>query len=1061
MNDQAARNMIHSRFDLNLLVEAGAGSGKTTSLTDRMVEAVATGHVRVEHMAAITFTRKAANRLKEKFQEDLEKGRHIETDPVRAVRMEEALQHLHRCFIGTIHSFCASMLRERPVEAGINPDFTELDETGDRLAQSEAWEQLLAMLKIENPLLLEELAAIGVDPLDLKIAAQVRNAFPEVRVYTERVEKPDLQDLRSRIDGFLVKVYPHLPDKQPEKGWDALQDTVRKARRMIDHYDLESDAALMGLAAVFDRTLGVTLNRWPDKEVAKELRDITAPLFRENVIKPALKQWQAHCHPVLTKLVEEASVFYRQLRRQKGWVNFQDLLLTSTEMLRDNPEVRGHFANKYRCLLVDEFQDTDPVQAEMLLYLTGDHVQERDWTKITPRPGSLFLVGDPKQSIYRFRRADIDTYHQMKNLIEYTGGQVLTLTTNFRSLHALGRHLNPLFQEILPETATPEQAAYAPMETRREGEEDCLQGVLVNAVSPEFRKKEEIVGEDARRIAALIRQWVDEQKPIGKIEAPAQYGDFLILTRYRDSLTDYTQHLEAEGIPYRVTGSSVFAGLPEVQELMTLLTCLDQPDDAIATVAVLRGLFFGFSDDDLYQYKRQGGSFRWRGFQGDESMLNGALHCLQNWRKELLRLPFSVALEKILDETDMFSSAWLEEGGRVRCGHLVYLLEVVKQEEAAGNTSVQGIMEQLNTLMEIGVEEELDITGEVNVVRVMNLHKAKGLEAPVVFLAHPYKQVSRSPDYHIHREGNEVTGHFVYTIPTSTFGQKPIGKTLNWEMWEEIESTFLTAEEDRLLYVAATRAESLLVISSCGNNSKNPWARLLKDLEEKDMVEPENSEEKEPIAESMPVFQELEYDDWVMKISRATYSTMSPTADKKAEEMWQVGRKEGGGAAWGMVVHRLLEYMVLHRLRMTQESLKQMPFEKWVTEIDLPAESMLKLWEAGELFLNSDLWERLLQADDVHEEVPFHLWVTQDHPLAHCMPEDVTYPVYYSGIIDLVFREKNNWIIVDYKTDQPENDTGYAVLEKVYQRQLQQYKAVWEYITGDAVNETAIYFLYR
>lgn len=1066
LKDQQARDEISRNFRQNMLVEAGAGSGKTTSLTDRMVEAVAQGHVKAPHMAAITFTRKAAYQLKEKFQEVLETKWQAEKDPERAQRMEAALNQISLCFIGTLHSFCAGMLRERPVEAGINPDFIELDDTADGYAQEQAWEMFLKELAMENPGLLERLEAIGVDPMDLKDSAKTCVSFPEVTLFSETVEKPDIDGLKQAIVDFVEEIRPHLPKDQPEKGWDTLQEAVIKASGRLSHFDLTTDPAVMELATLFDKTLRVTLNRWPDKLTAKIFRDETAPVFVDTVIRPAVQQWQAYCHPIITKLVKAATDYYSQLRKQRGWVNFQDLLMNTTRMLRENLEVRQHFSEKYQCLLVDEFQDTDPIQAEMLLFLASTDPEEKEWTAIHPKPGSLFLVGDPKQSIYRFRRADMDTYHQVKKIIENTGGKVLKLTSNFRSLHALSRQINPLFEGILPESDTPEQAAYAPMLTQQEGNESCLQGVLKNPVPANFQTKDDIVQEDARRIAACIRHWVDTKQTIGTTNNEASYGDFLILTRYRDGISEYTNQLEAQGIPYRVSGSSVFGALPEIQESITLLQYLAQPANEILGMAVLRGLFFGYSDEELYHHRKQKGSFRLLGKQPDSNALKDDFQRLQHWHQILKKSPLSVVFEKILQETDLLPASWLEEGGRIRCGHLVYLMEVIKQEEAAGNTTLHGLLETIQNLAEKGVEEELDITGEENVVRVMNLHKAKGLESSVVFLAHPSKMVSWPPTHHIQRAAKEVMGHFVYMKSQGNFQNKILGKTRDWKTWQAIETTFLEAEEDRLLYVAATRAKHLLVVSGAFKNHKNPWERLLRNVKDDHILqisemEPETTLEASTHWQETKEFKLIEEDSWLESLSRPSYHRKSPTDmdEKKLEAMWLVERETGGGKAWGNVVHRLLEYLVKHRKDITMEGLAQLPLNRWLEEEGLPAEGEPELMATAKQVMTSPLWKRIRHAEKAYAEVPFHVWVTEAHPLASSLPVNTNFPVYYSGVMDLVLKETEGWVIVDYKTDRPKDPKGYEVLKKAYEPQLIQYQKVWESITGETVTQAFIHFL--
>ena len=1044
IRDQAARDRINTVFDRNLLVEAGAGSGKTTSLTQRMVAAVAGGHVEVHQMAAITYTRKAAAELKERFQEELEKA-----------SLETALQDMHRCYVGTIHSFCASMLRERPVEAGIDPEFRELEESENQFRLEEAWEELLVELKVNDSPLLHQLEAIGVEPAALKEAVRSLANFPDVTIHTHQEGKPDLSSVKEAIRDFVGELKPHLPEREPDKGYDGLQSALRQADRMLRRMPLQSDPEMVELMEVFEKTLDVTMNRWPDGTLAKEFRDLKAPDFQESVIRPALEAWRAYCHPIITEFVKTAVNWYADVRRKNGWVNFQDLLLNTAALLRNYPEVRRYFGQKYRCLLVDEFQDTDPIQTEILFYLTGTQHQETNWQQITPRPGSLFVVGDPKQSIYRFRRADIDLYQQVKNRIRETGGEILELTTNFRSLNSLSHHLNPIFREILPTEASSYQAAYAPMETRKAGEASGLSGPKIMEVGGGAIKKDDILHRDAKNIARFIRHSVDTGRITGSDGTPAVYSDFLILTRYKDSIHLYTRELETLQIPYRVAGGSDFENEREIKEIATLLRALENPADKIHLVAVLRGLFFGFSDDELYQYRRAGGTFSlWASPPENLSPEAGqamaeALEKLKTYHRWFRTLPFSVMLEKVFAETGLLPSTWQEPEGRTRCGHLLYLLEYLKKEETAGITTSDSLLESLQNLMATGIEEELDITGEENVVRIMNLHKAKGLEAPVVFLAHPFKMVNRPPDRHIKRQEKEAIGGWVYKVPKGPFGSRTLGMTRDWPEWEQEESTYQEAEEDRLLYVAATRAKNALIISRCSKDDKNPWRRLLKgmgeeaviDLETMETTAPETIKSPQP-PEPLPQMEEAAGTSWVESLAEPSYSHTTPTEDKDLKALWETERATGGGKVWGTLVHDVLEILV------KKGTVEETVLKNRMKEAGVEPKRLEELKALLQEFQQSPLWQRIQNSPEAHTEVPFH--IKEEHEEK---------PVYLSGIIDLVFREGDGWVIVDYKTDRLKDQAGYEALEKAYQPQIQQYRKVWEEITGETVSQCLVHFL--
>ncbi len=494
-------------LDANFLVEAGAGSGKTTSLAGRMVRLIATGTCPVERIAAVTFTRKAAAELRQRFQEGLEKALRPESDPVTRGRLGEALENLDAAFIGTIHSFCARLLRERPVEAGLGPEFEEIEGIEETLLKQQAWNEYLLRVRLERPAILERLDSLDISPADLEDGYDRVVLYPDVTMAGGPVSAPDLDGAREGLEQFLELAARYMPGTEPEKGWDDLQSLVRRASRWRAAFNLGDDRYFLRLLARMDKNARPVLKRWNSPEGAREV-ERAFNTFRAGVVAPVLKRWREYRHSVVLDFLLEAARHYGDVRRRLNRVNFQDLLMNTAEMLRDNPGVRAYFQQRYTHLLVDEFQDTDPVQAEIMLYMTGGDTHEKDWTALAPRNGSLFVVGDPKQSIYRFRRADIDTYNLVKRRIAETGGHVVHLTSNFRSAAPIVNWVNSAFQDLFSVNGAPYQACYTAMTPVREDAGNGDSGIrrLELAGAP---RQEDVVREDAARVASWIRRGLE------------------------------------------------------------------------------------------------------------------------------------------------------------------------------------------------------------------------------------------------------------------------------------------------------------------------------------------------------------------------------------------------------------------------------------------------------------------------------------------------------------------------------------------------------------------------
>ena len=1036
--DQQDRDRITRELDRSFLVEAGAGSGKTTSLVDRMVALIIRGEVEVEELAALTFTRKAAGELRERFQEGLEKALKEDEEPARS-RAGRALENMERGFVGTIHSFCSLILRERPVEAGLDPGFVDIDEEEEKRIRGRAWEQFLLWAQAEKPQLIKGLAGLDIKAAELEGSFQAVINFPEIELITKKVPYPQetLNQARQEVNCFLDEMEQYLPGEEPEKGWDKLQNKIRRGLRWREKFTLEGDRILLRLLDFMSNKPEVTLNRWPDLDTGRWARDKEIE-FLEKTVEPALQEWHRYCHEPIINFLKEAEKFYAQLRQRENLLNYQDLLLQTARLLRDNDEVRSYFKEKYTRLLVDEFQDTDPLQAEIVLYLAGDDSGEKNWADIRPRPGALFLVGDPKQSIYRFRRADIDIYSRVKQIMEKTGGGVLKLSTNFRSLQPLVQWSNRVFSSILGQEDPPYQASYQDMDYFRSHSPEGTSPIRVLGTEKvKGNNKEEICSLEAERIASFIARAVAGELYIEAEDRTARPEDFLIIIPYKKPLVIYARALEKAGLPFTVSGGGNIQGCQELVELMPILRAISDPDNPVPLIAALRGVFFGISDQELYELRSARGNFS---FLSDlphklEPALGSAWEQMRYFWKLSQELNPAGALARIIEELGAIPLALAAPLGRSRAGYLLQALELVEKREQAGATDFAGAVHFLEELLENGVEEEIDPRGDLVGVRLMNLHKAKGLEAPVVFLADPSHESKIPPRMHVTRKGNQGWGYL--EIKDGARARPP-----DWDYYKGQEEKYLQAEKDRLRYVAATRAQEMLIVSVYrGKESNSFWYPLNPYLGE----EPELEEGVfSPASEiSRPVTandRENFYQNQKEVLSRLQekgFQRKTVTEMVRQGEYPQRTEITGRGAAWGNVIHHALEIMTGQNIP-PDNVLQQL-----LQEEGLAARELTLLRQKLQEIIRSPLWVRLSSADRVIREASFGLREGD---------------LYLTGSADLVFFDRGSWVIVDYKSDRVENEEHLQELIIYYRPQVEAYARYWERLTGEQVGEKGLFF---
>ncbi len=604
--DQPTRDRILSDLKTTFIVEAGAGSGKTTALVGRLAALLESGRAEPEQVATVTFTRKAATELRQRIAEHFDSKLTEETPPHLVDRLTKIRQEQDRIFIGTIHSFCARLLRERPFEAGVPADFTELDEPENIALLEEAWNDFDTELHRRQDPDLERLGDVGLS------LAQLRPAYLKLADYsdigdwpTPAAAPPQVAPLRDACRAWHERIADILDQVDRQPGKCALLRHFSRVLRHARIRDLDQLVDLMEHVEYMARDKSPTKKWWPKQVDAKALQE-QWQAFIADTLQPALASWQAHRYPLVMGLLRRAVAHAHQVRLRSGKLSFQDLLLGAARVLRESPSARRALQARWPFLLVDEFQDTDPIQAEVLLWLADDgRSQPRVWTQTRPRPGSLFIVGDPQQSIYRFRRADLVTYQRVKEVLQAGGSEVLHLSTSFRARPELVAWCNEVFADVYPKQPTPTMPAFQPL-VAAPGATSTPVPPLVRILSAQQGKKlGAVVDDEAEEIAEYIAQ--DQRAH------PARpLNEFLILTRKKARLTGYAQAFARRGIPFEITGGSRLNELPELRYLTQIVEAIAYPERPISLVAVLRGPMFGLSDAQLFAFARIEERFNWR-----------------------------------------------------------------------------------------------------------------------------------------------------------------------------------------------------------------------------------------------------------------------------------------------------------------------------------------------------------------------------------------------------------------------------------------------------------------
>jgi ATP-dependent helicase/nuclease subunit A len=842
--DEQDRDLIRTALDDTLVVEAAAGTGKTTALVDRMVRVLATGRAEMSGLVAVTFTEKAAGELKLRLRQELEKARAELALPVDEHRaLEAALRSLEEAQIGTIHGFCADLLKEHPVEAGVDPLFVVLTEDQARRrydAAFAAWFQ--AALRempegVRRSLRRSSRPGMGGDadadgPVDRLRAAGWN--LTEWRDFPAAWTRPEFARA-SEIDRLTtcVQLFAEITRKASNPRDPLFLDTAAARRaadelpRLIADEDLDGAEALL-VDLCRDRDFRRARKGYGPQFAREFTRVATYEAHQELILQLDVfkRDADADLAALLRDELRGSLDLYADLKKRKGELDFFDLLHHARNLVYERDAVRAALQTRCARIFVDEFQDTDPLQAELLLLLTADDPRERDWKSARPVPGKLFIVGDPKQSIYRFRRADVQVYHDVCRQLLGHGARHLTLTTSFRSTPALQRVVNAGFASAMVENDDTLQAGYIPLSPSRSASRTQPSVVALPVPKPYGRRNVSAMAIEASLpdavgafIGWLLHEsgWTVTTRQAPETRVPVQPGHICILFRRfvsfgKDVTRDYVNALEARSIHHLLVGGRAFHDREEIETLRAALAAVEWPDDELSVFATLRGALFAIGDDDLLEFRHLYGRalhpFKVPAnlpphlkAMGDTLSLLARLHTQRN------RRPVAETVTRLLDSTRAHVGFALRRGGEQVLANVLHVAELARQYERNDGLSFRGFVETLRDAAERGDAAEAPIVEDgSDGVRLMTVHKAKGLEFPVVVLADITAKLAQ---LEASRSIDAANGRCALRIG----GWSP--KDLLDRQAEEHGRDL--AEGVRLAYVAATRARDLLIVPGVGD----------------------------------------------------------------------------------------------------------------------------------------------------------------------------------------------------------------------------------------------------
>jgi ATP-dependent helicase/nuclease subunit A len=1041
-SDGLARHTLLTDFDSTLFVDAGAGTGKTTAIVGRIAELVAHGRVEMAQLVAITFTEAAAAELRTRIREALQEAA---LDPARSeperARCVRASASIGDAAIDTIHAFAGDLLRTYPLHAGLPPDFRTLDEIEAELDFEErfrAWFEGVAD-DAEHRDTVRTALLMGLGPDRMQTLARALHENYDLLSASSSWECPAATDPMGVAHALAAAIreaqllLAHAP-----AGHQAIQivEGLSFASERLAEAS-SPDQALLALESIEKITVKGTQLDWGAVDgvnAFKRLKEILCGV--EHGAEDVLQSRRTTLFCALLVALRDFVLVYAAERKRLGVATFQDLLVWARDLLRDSDEVSGRVQSRWTRVFIDEFQDTDPLQAEIAFYLCAQPGAPLpgDWRHVALQPGKLCLVGDPKQSIYRFRRADIALYQAIRELV----AKPLVLSRNFRSVPAALDFVNRHFERTMTFAAgaqphyqhlAPDAAATGPALWRFGGP--------VDGKAPQVWEQEaEAVGGCVSRI--MEDRWrVSERGPKGRVEREVRHGDICVLIPSRTNLRRLERAFETRDIPYRIESGEIVVGTQEVRDLLSALRAIDDPSDQVAVMAALRSPIYGCSDPELVRWAAEKGRLDYLyPVDGKVDRVRASLEHLVSFHEARNRTSVAALVERFVDDRMLVAGAFGERRPRELWRRYRY---VVARARAFASTGRRTLREFVEWLEALGRTQARDVSGSIvesdeEAVRVLTVHRAKGLEFPIVIMT---GLGSSRSFYSPNVIGDRLQGQ-VRAGVNDVAGR-------NWwspgyEDARDVERHLEEAEAIRLAYVASTRARDHLVLGlhhRAGESKPVPALGFAQTLavmgEAVREIEPMDTPPRPAVAVvAVATADQILADEeaWVARrratlagavgsafVTATARAALAESEEPRTEPDAAQFKRGRGGTSVGRAVHSVLQAVDLA----AQEGLGTLARAQAAAEgIPQRAEEVARLARRA---CDSEPVRRAVASARFWREVPVGA------PSGGQVLE---------GFIDLLFETPEGYEIVDYKTDDLREDevegrmAGYRIQGDAY-----------------------------
>jgi ATP-dependent helicase/nuclease subunit A len=796
--------MAIDEFDSDLLVSAGAGTGKTTVLTEKYLKLLEQRRAEVNEIVAITFTKKAAAEMSDRIQKRIREKFEQAVDPEEVALWQTQLNKIENARITTFHSLCLGLIREYPIEAGLTPATDVLDDGEENLLLLQVITDTLTAALHDEGLDIELLTRLVFESNWEAFGKSLAELYHQVResgLGFSAVAQLSTANLQAALAGNPVEIHhlsmavaellayaptQKLTDRAQEligafgREWPDYRKSITEAR------DLDGlMTALLGIKKALPKNLPNCI-----KDRVVEIHQLVEDYSTKLLDREALKRIA-----LLVELLERIDRDFTGVKLAAGMVDFTDQQLLARNLLRQNPELTEKIRQGIRYIMVDEFQDTNSLQVDLIKLLTGEGYSG----------GRLMAVGDIKQSIYRFRGAEAGVILSFEEQMRAGQGRVIFLTRNYRSSQLVIRFVNQLSRQLFAGEAFP----YEALESTQPDTGAQLE--LVYSGEADLSEQARMV---ARRIAGLVRESRTAERPI-------EYKDIVLLFRASTAMPFFQQALQELGIPYYAAGGSHFYQRQEVIDQLNLLRLVQQRYDGVALCGLLSSPYGGLTEEQLVLIGQ--GRPLVEQFYGSETfspaLPAAARERLLRFRevivflqenRELLDIPGIIRLA--LERLGYRELLWTMPHAGQRLANIEKLLVKADEFAAKGYHQLAAFLAYIQNLEAIEITEgEAQTQAESSdVVRLMTIHRSKGLEFPVVIL----------PDLD-RRFPAGATERFIFHKDVGIGLKIPLenadaGETSLWRRIKEGDKREELSELKRVLYVALTRAKQRLILVGSG-----------------------------------------------------------------------------------------------------------------------------------------------------------------------------------------------------------------------------------------------------